>query len=1416
MTDFKLTRNRDAWFVVRGYKYQIDLSIQRWLSLCDGQELMLEFGEDIDVINKSLLSPVDRELEQVKHLDTPVTLNSPECKVALANAVDHFSNNAELDLLFRFSTNASVTTERTSPFRDKRAGIEVWEELRTRKTPEAERLNRIQDLMNYINGFSRPDKGIKEEAWNTFKATVSRWTASDFDAFFGRFEWSTLNLGSKDVSKDIRSRLATDHSLAPYQAELVYARIFLHVTQLISQKGEKKLTHPGLAGVLSLPELDATSAELLGFLKSEVLSHTARLNDLERGAARQETAVADLRMKLLEIEFGEQASINLTTAIAEISTELPPRIELSCDRNAVVSNLRNENSNLDWLAIHGSVGAGKTQLAALLGEQLNSVVYVTLRDLNSDEANFLLHHVFLQLCDQSPVGSITQSGLNALEVGTTFFLDDVPQILLGDKLSQRLQRIAAATAARSQTLVTLSHFPLPETVVRTLGTVRCKQILTPPLEVSDVIELFEKHQAPEGAVTKVLAASFVNSTSGNPTLLAAHAESLRRNNWADIEGASRRTEELVSTGEVAQQTLLRLLAVASESATRELLYRHCLVIGGFSSRETEVIADVEPQIARHGEHFSKLRGIWIENQAHDSFSVCPLIASTGARQLSKDVRQSVANSLADLIFDQKQLNPIDFSKAIAYLKITGDSTKLALNLLGGLESCMELPVGWRRLIFLGISDGNLLAGCPVSLALLVIARQVLLAISINANLDSLIAAGQRACSEAAPEDYWAVVGYAVQVGPQIADIDFEEGMKLCQFVLNHAEAVVDYTNERIGDPNRNVTFRSEELVSTFPWILTPAVSDEARFATWFDMVSCQTDQGIQTIFSSDMANQGMKIMLDRIWMNQDALPAELRDYTNAHRIYDQVVQFARQHSLPVVEAIATRSKIVVLAEYQKNLALADDTARPYLDNENDEVRFIINDVLGRQYRYSKDFEEAIKLLSVASNLDTGTFDGIRCRTFIELATAIGDTNTAKSLACCQSAIRIAKRNQQEVSELDLISTLGEAAIAAWLDNNHELTFEYTEEAFIHCERCKVDSVDWKMRFVFLGNALGYMVSMIVTGKPPSDDYAVPRRGHLISYNEAVANWYDDNSYLKKDLTKTLLVTFASVVGRSDRAVFWANNGLGKARAERIPAAIYSFAETLISVRLEEDCLDQALDLALEAAIAFTTSMVGLRRKNANLSSELSIGETLGAKPSDDWNQAEQLYIFLGLIPALTGKGCHGNLDATFLRSIKLHCENFSTTASNPSVFTRLVEAISTTADSWNYKPLHEQALKETDNENVAGASAMYILSSFAPDADLKVAVVQHLQVAYQYSFRISDQSLLWQFICEKMTDFWVGTFSNRRFLFSNPAEIERRLIESKELAFEQRFKTSLLTILSGLGGRIPKNLQNLHSWLGQQ
>jgi hypothetical protein len=70
---FNPISNRDAWKSIKGFVYQVDLTILRWLNLGETQILELEKGEDIDIVTKRIDSIEElRTLEQIKHRDTKI------------------------------------------------------------------------------------------------------------------------------------------------------------------------------------------------------------------------------------------------------------------------------------------------------------------------------------------------------------------------------------------------------------------------------------------------------------------------------------------------------------------------------------------------------------------------------------------------------------------------------------------------------------------------------------------------------------------------------------------------------------------------------------------------------------------------------------------------------------------------------------------------------------------------------------------------------------------------------------------------------------------------------------------------------------------------------------------------------------------------------------------------------------------------------------------------------------------------------------------------------------------------------------------------------------------------------------------------------------------------------------------------
>jgi len=127
---FNEIKNRDAYGVVRGFVYQVDSTILRWVDLDDNEILELEKGEDIDIVTNDIENnELSRELEQIKYRESTITLNSDTSLELLYNFFQHRLENPDCKIYFRFVTNTNYGIERPALFIDGRGGIEVWIEL---------------------------------------------------------------------------------------------------------------------------------------------------------------------------------------------------------------------------------------------------------------------------------------------------------------------------------------------------------------------------------------------------------------------------------------------------------------------------------------------------------------------------------------------------------------------------------------------------------------------------------------------------------------------------------------------------------------------------------------------------------------------------------------------------------------------------------------------------------------------------------------------------------------------------------------------------------------------------------------------------------------------------------------------------------------------------------------------------------------------------------------------------------------------------------------------------------------------------------------------------------------------------------------------------------------------------------------
>ncbi len=840
------------------------------------------------------------------------------------------------------------------------------------------------------------------------------------------------------------------------------------------------------------------------------------------------------------------------------------------------------------------------------------------------------------------------------------------------------------------------------------------------------------------------------------------------------------------------------------------------MIGSFGTPEVELVSHIEPTIVRPAEKYTTLQGLWVEQQSLSQSVVCPLIATFGGKQLAVSVECEIADSLADAIFDRTLLSPIDFSKGVRYLSRAQNGVSLGMCVIGALGSVSDLPLAWQKLVLSATLPERLMECCPKQLALMAKLKQIQLASAIKEPLAALIDQGRKLLVGVTPKEMWAAVSYAFLAAPIVAKHNFGEAVELYRLVLNEIATVNEFQSSIIERAEREGALDStlsNDLEGSLVWFLVTEVKTTDDFGKWFDLVTAQPVERVTKILASDLAVTGMRLAVDLLWMNQHVKSDAQRDFRPILAAYDMADAYFARCQQRVLQALVVRAKIIVFAEYLNDLPKAVDLSERFLasGSNSDEILFLITTCVGSQYLYAGDAAQAINRLKAGCSLQSGRFKGMKCRAFIELSSAIGEADPEEALAVAEKAVRIAEDNPCDVPELDMVSSLGEASLAAWLAEKPDNAFDLLDKAFTVMSRSFESTDDWKMRHIVLGNMLSYMATMLSSGKPPEETSRLPPRGRLIGCNDTLARWYDSRGDRFLDLGSTLLVVFATETGREHRALFWANKGIDEARKNGNLPSVNRCAEALVPNLLTLGEIDRALDYAYESVMALVASKFSYENGQTSVLDRKDPLVLLGAKPNKHWNQVECLYVWNGIMPSLV-TALTSDVPNPKLVHLSAHCKSTASDASNPTIF----DAIAASIDNYLLrKPsmeFHARARAAAQIELHEVAAVDYLLSSLAEDAPLARSIIQQTLVLHHFASSMGE-SLTWSFVATRLATHWAPRFEAQRFAFLNPSEVSTRIAETLTMKPRRRIRKIIQAVMAGLNVRLPEQLEATSVWL---
>lgn len=1435
MSSFRIERDRDAYFVIRGYRYQIDSTIMRWLDLDKNEHLELECGEDIDLVSTAMASPeteVARELNQIKRSESPISLNTDSAKTALANAVAHFSANLDASVRFRFCTTADRATERGSQFPNHESGIGVWERIRSGELSAEEESKALKGIMRIAKSFSKPTT-LNASVWERFTQFVAAADEPKFRDFVLRFEWSTGQQDFASLQESILVKLV-ESGLSPHAAHAkeLHARLFLHLVDLLSHAGRKAISRTQLSELAKLPSLSTHERGILNLIVSEVLGLESRLTEAEAAIESQWAAILAIQAHLPK--DNEIAQVTLTNEIPKLSLGLPPLVRLASPRREITDRLSSEVASRTWTALVGSVGTGKTQLSLLISNRLAvPVVNISLRDLTSEEA---VMRILVALSrgskqDHLPLtdGEIAVT-LSGFARHSLLIVDDLPRIEQGSELSVLLGHIARSCHDNDIRLLTTSHFPLAEGFIESLHPAIAENVSVPKFSADEANELLVAYGAPTSLPNSRIAERITLLADGNAALVVAIVRSLKNSNW-EVEylepgNLSNRPETQV----LIDETVRRLLTSVSETNSRELLYRLSLIIGTFDNVQIDSLASVTPTIDHPREQLARIAGLWVEERPDRQFAVSPLIKPLGNSELAPSVKQSSYTNLADILIRRRALNVYEIVEASYYLSLSGNPVRYGLFLIGALQPSRKLPVRELRHLFRMTNVNRaIVAEMDISLRILLCSRQLILADYLGESFDEIVKDMMTAISLGKAKDNWAIYSAAASTARITAKLDVDIALLLCGKALSlHDEVIATIRNTFKGDE----VFAQTDFRANFFWFTPLFIRTVDDLDKWMSFLATLSPTDLVTFFAWKMAPVGSMTLLDHVWVSESNKPVSDRDWSRVVKSLQRAARFAEAHKLEVLWCAATRALVVTHAEYLNDLNEAIRIGRESLAHEmsGNESRFLINDAVGRQFIYKKQFADGVSWLEAALKSTSEEYPGVRIQTLLNLSTAIGDRDASRAAELCAQAVAIATSFPKSVSELDTAAAYSELGLAEWLkEKQADLVYGHFSRAatlLIRKIYSKEEKRAWKQRVAAFLHGLGYISTILTTGTPPlaagdGSRYVPPRRGGFINASESGADYFDKQGYIKsyEALIAQSLAQLASASGMEDEEYRWASLGYQSSERNGDSLLASQLGQMLLPFYVREWRPTEIVEVALRTCKIVMAAAGKYGTSNQAVFAVESAVDIVGELSEQNREAAEQWALETGIVPAAIELLRIRVSDSTLAKTRAAELIHVVREASRLVANEREWSDVAGIMEDIFLGEVESDELSRRANEKTTYfARPRFIIgflgASLADSVDLRKACCLQIAAFFQLKdIMAPDGSTFTRIAMPFLRAFWTKQLEQQRFRFSNPELFSQTLRDAEIPGPKSGAQALLRAVRSSLAFNLPDGLDKASKWL---
>ncbi len=904
---------RDAWSAIRGFYYQIQLTVQRWLELSAADELFCERGEDIEIIRAALGgSPTPEQvLEQIK-IREAVSLRSVEVVTALIRYFEARKAGAR-PTLFRFITTARPAKEQGAAFPRQLEGLSAWNAARNRELSAGEINAVAKEAKRLVRNAPKP-ADVSEELASEFFQSLDALTAEEFtEEYIARIEWALNAEGSDSLRSDLTAALVSSKRVSSDAEALMCVDLLVaHVFRLLTQRGPKRLVEADIDIVLKQNVLSSHEQRVLTLLDAFAAQTSAQLSALETKtdeilglvATTIQDKVADVLLKVDGLTAQQVVS-------APTMVDAPPAIdEWISARPALVTQIGAALAQNHAYVLLGPTGMGKTTLAAQVCRSWPTSsrrhwISLTQR-VRAEARGHLLRQLLIHGGAKAIVpmtfGDVAREYARVLGPGL-LVLDDVGNTNADTLLAEQIYELISAIVTADGHVLITGHSPLPASAPRASRSP--EQLSVPGLttnEVREVLTLARVHEVFLGSRAVELIHA---TTSGHPILVAATVRYIQSHEGSDPDALM-----AVVTGEpvrpVRIETRKRLRELLADDA-RGIVDRLSILWNRFDKNLAFALAAVEPGIRNPGEIIEDLRGVWLHTVTVDQLELSPLLKGIGSEFLDTRLQQRLHATVARTYMTSRTITPTRAIE-IAFHLIGGRQWRMLTGFLFQIAQHVHSPKEAEPfdvlpMMFRPSFPANL--SVPLGTRIAFRAVQTRLATLTKGKVGVLL--GQmRALSDSVTDDAGmteAFLGWLL-LGPLNSGAPASLSLEATMRAVRLAPRIPSVLTLDIPAP-------LEALI----WASIPSINSAEDVDAFVATIASMTDMELRNAFMDERLRTGIEIAAGKCASVELALPEAERDWFRAVARLDRLEARGRSAGIQAIVDAAEREKATVLSDF---------------------------------------------------------------------------------------------------------------------------------------------------------------------------------------------------------------------------------------------------------------------------------------------------------------------------------------------------------------------------------------------------------------------------------------------------------------------------------------------------------------------